>query len=249
MPIVIESARLVDARSTGSGARVVGVGERLADRHLGDARRRATISPGPGLVGLDAVERLGHVQLGHLRRARSSRRRGTSATCWPLRIVPLRDAAEREPADVRRGVEVRDERLQRMALLVRRAPGSRSSEQLEQRLAGPSPSASGVERRPRPALRVAVDDRELDLALVGVEVEEELVDLVDDLLDARVRAVDLVDDEDHGQAAPRAPCAARSASAAAGPRSRRRAAARRRPSSGRARPRRRSRRGRACRRC
>jgi hypothetical protein len=28
---------------------------------------------------------------------------------------------------------------------------------------------------------VGVDDRELDLVLVGVEVEEELVDLVDDL--------------------------------------------------------------------
>jgi hypothetical protein len=50
-----------------------------------------------------------------------------------------------------------------------------------------------------PGLRVAVDDRELDLRLVGVEVEEQLVDLVDDLGDARVRAVDLVDHEDHRQ--------------------------------------------------
>jgi hypothetical protein len=43
--------------------------------------------------------------------------------------------------------------------------------------------------------RVRVHDRELDLGLVRVEVEEELVDLVHDLLGARVRAVDLVDDE------------------------------------------------------
>jgi hypothetical protein len=50
-------------------------------------------------------------------------------------------------------------------------------------------------------LRVRVDDGEVDLALVGVEVEEEVVHLVDDLGDARVRAVDLVDHEDHGQAA------------------------------------------------
>ena len=48
-------------------------------------------------------------------------------------------------------------------------------------------------------LRVAVDDRELDLALAGVEIEEELVHLVHDLFDARVRTVDLVDDEDHRQ--------------------------------------------------
>ena len=47
--------------------------------------------------------------------------------------------------------------------------------------------------------RVRVDDRELDLLLVGVEVEEELVHLVDDLLDPRVGPVDLVDDEDHRQ--------------------------------------------------
>ena len=51
-----------------------------------------------------------------------------------------------------------------------------------------------------PGPRVAVDDRKLDLLLVGVEVEEQLVDLVDDLGDARVGAVDLVDDEDHRQA-------------------------------------------------
>ena len=47
--------------------------------------------------------------------------------------------------------------------------------------------------------RVAVDDRELDLRLVGVEVEEQLVDLVDHLGDARVGPVDLVDHEDHRQ--------------------------------------------------
>ena len=50
-----------------------------------------------------------------------------------------------------------------------------------------------------PGARVAVDDRELDLALVRVEVEEELVHLVDDLGDARVGPVDLVHDEDHRQ--------------------------------------------------
>ncbi len=67
-----------------------------------------------------------------------------------------------------------------------------------------SVSTSGVEvvgelvgrRSPAlPARAFAVDDRELDLRLVGVEVEEELVHLVDDLLAARVRPVDLVDDE------------------------------------------------------
>ena len=48
--------------------------------------------------------------------------------------------------------------------------------------------------------RVAVDDREVDLVLVGVEVEEQLLHLVHHLGDARVAAVDLVDHEDDGQA-------------------------------------------------
>jgi hypothetical protein len=57
----------------------------------------------------------------------------------------------------------------------------------------------GVERGDAGA-RVAVDDRKLDLLLVGVKVEEQLVDLVDHLPHARVGAVDLVDHQDHRQA-------------------------------------------------
>jgi hypothetical protein len=48
-------------------------------------------------------------------------------------------------------------------------------------------------------LGVAVDDRELDLLLVGAEVEEQLQHLVHDVADARVGAVHLVDHEDHRQ--------------------------------------------------
>ena len=55
-----------------------------------------------------------------------------------------------------------------------------------------------VERRAAGA-RVAVHDREVDLVLVGVEVEEQLLHLVHHLGDARVGAVDLVDHDHHGQ--------------------------------------------------
>ena len=85
-----------------------------------------------------------------------------------------------------------------MALLV---DGRRDvlEDQLEQRReVGPESVRVGLERGTT-CLRVAVDDRKLDLALVGVEVEEERVDLVDDVGDARVGAVDLVDDEDDGK--------------------------------------------------
>ena len=57
-----------------------------------------------------------------------------------------------------------------------------------------------VAARRTAGLCVAVDDRELDLRLVGVEIEEQLVHLVDHLGHARVRAIDLVDHEDHRQA-------------------------------------------------
>ncbi len=47
---------------------------------------------------------------------------------------------------------------------------------------------------------VAIDDRELDLLLVGVEVQKQLVHLVHDLGHARVGTIHLVDDQDHRQA-------------------------------------------------
>jgi len=46
---------------------------------------------------------------------------------------------------------------------------------------------------------VAVHDGEADLVFVGVEVQEELLDLMDDLADPRVAPVHLVDDQDHGK--------------------------------------------------
>jgi len=53
--------------------------------------------------------------------------------------------------------------------------------------------------RGRAEAGVRVDDREVDLRLVGVLVEEERVHLVDDLGDARVGPVDLVHDQDDGE--------------------------------------------------
>ena len=57
----------------------------------------------------------------------------------------------------------------------------------------------GVERR-APAAGVAVHDREANLVLVGVEIEEQLLDLVHHVGDTGVAAVHLVDHHDDGQA-------------------------------------------------
>ena len=206
----------------------------------------AMISPGPASSASTRSSASVDVELRHLR-ALDRPVRATPRDLLAARgSFPCSDPAEREPADVGRRVEVRDERLQRVALLVGRR-GDVLEDEIEQRPeVGLERVGVGVERCAT-RLRVAVDDRELDLALVRVEVEEELVDLVHDGVDPRVGAIDLVDDEDHREArlerlAQHEPRLRQWAL-----RSRRRAGARRRPSSARARPRRRSRRGRACR--
>ena len=115
-------------------------------------------------------------------------------------------AAQREPSDVGRRVEVRDQRLERVRR-VELGRGDVLEQHLEERLQAVDRGdvgqlEVGVERieRGAPAARVAVHDREADLVLVGVEVEEELLHLVDDFGDAGVAAVDLVHHEDHGKA-------------------------------------------------
>ena len=57
--------------------------------------------------------------------------------------------------------------------------------------------ADGHARRAGAGARV--EDREIDLLFVGVEVDEEVVDLVEDFLRPRVRPVDLVDDDERRQ--------------------------------------------------
>ncbi len=195
MPIVIE--RLGSSTTvTGRGRGIVRVGDRLADRHLGQARERHDLA-GPGLVGGDAVERLGDQELGHPGVLNLAVRAAPGdLLALPQNAVP--HAQQGEPAHVGRGVEVRDERLQRVLGVVRRC-----RDRLEQRLEERAEivrQRGGVEPG-LPVARDRVDDRELDLVGRGVEVEEELVHLVHDLLDSRVGPVDLVDDEHDGQAA------------------------------------------------
>ena len=80
----------------------------------------AMMSPGPRGLGVDAVERFGHVELGDLRLLDRRRRCRHHATCWPRSHDAVAHPTEREPADVRRRVEVGDHRLERMTLLVLR---------------------------------------------------------------------------------------------------------------------------------
>ena len=117
MPTVIESDGSSTC-STGSGRGSSGsasVSPIVTSGMPGDGDDVA----GPRLGGLDAVERLGHVELRHLGALDGA------VGAAPGDLLALADRAvphpaDREPADVRRGVEIRDERLQRMPLLVDR---------------------------------------------------------------------------------------------------------------------------------
>ena len=50
-----------------------------------------------------------------------------------------------------------------------------------------------------PGLRVRVEHGKVELVFGGVEIDEQVVDLVQDFLGTRVGTVDLVDDEDGRQ--------------------------------------------------
>ena len=235
--------RLVD-RDDRQRPRVLEVGERLADRHVRDAGDGDDL-PRPGLLRADAVERLGDEEL------RELGPRDAAVGAAPGDVLaaadrPVAHAADRQAAEVGRRVEVRDVGLQRMALLVG-GRGDVLDEQVHERLevgallalrqrrpAGPARSCrrSGTRSgsRPRRGRGTARRPRRRPRRCARPAGRP---------CSRRARPA----------AAPPAPCAARSASAAAGPPTRRRAAGRRRPSSARARPRRRSPRARACRRC
>ena len=173
---------------------IVGIREGLADRDLRDPRHRADLT-GTGLVGLDPVQGLGDVELGDLG---SFDRAVGPAPCHGVAPAELTvaDAAERQPPDVRRRIEVRHEGLQRRALVV---PGSGHvlEQRLEQRRQRRLERVGCAPARSRP--RVREQDREPDLVLVRVQIQEELLDLMDDLGRPGVATVDLVDDEDDRQ--------------------------------------------------
>ena len=201
-PVLVPSrhrdGRLVD-RDERQRARVLGVGERVTDHDVGDAGDGDDVAR-PRLFGGLALQRLGHHQLSDLDPVDGA------VVLAPRDLLALLDdagvdAAQRDPAEVGAGVQVGHVRLERGVRVVR-GGGDRLPDHLEQRLevftVGQAAVVGLVQARP-PGPRRGVHDREVDLLLGRVEVEEQLVRLVDHLGDARVGPVDLVDDEDDRQ--------------------------------------------------
>ena len=166
------------------------------------------MSPGAGLGDVDPLDAARGLEAGHGARQRHGPagldRAGrvvglladdADALADADRAVP--HAPDGHPPDVLVGRQVRDEQLERVVGRVGRRRRD-VDQQVEQR---PQVLARLVERRGRrPGPGVRVDDRELDLVLVGAEVDEQLVDVVEDLGRPGVGAVDLVERDDHRQA-------------------------------------------------
>jgi hypothetical protein len=176
--------------------RVVEVGQGLADGDVLDAGDGDDVA-GARFVHGHAVEFLGHEQLGDL----GLLHRSVGAA--PRHLLALADGAlvhatHGQASQVGVGGEVGHQRLQGGTLGVL-GGGDGVSQHIEER--GEVGLLGVCRQRGRAGLPVGVDDREVDLLLVGAQVEEQLVDLVHHLRHARVGAVDLVHHEHHGQAA------------------------------------------------
>ncbi len=191
---------------SGQRADIFGVGQRVADHDVGEARDRDDVTRA-GALGRVAVESLGDHQLGDAHVVH------VAVVTHPRDGLTLLQRAVEDPqqcetAEERRRVEVRDVGLERSLRVVRRRRDV-LEDGFEQRLevavvgqgavlglvqAGGAVTAGGVDDRD-------VEDRvQIEIGHVVGEVaretEQEVLALVHDGVDARVRTVGLVDQQD-----------------------------------------------------
>ena len=151
--------------------------------------------PGRCRLDRDLLQSLEGVELGDLRAAERSIVLADTHLI-PDGYLPIEDSSDGEPPDIFTVIEIGHQHLEGRRVISR---GGRDG--LEDLL----------EERPQVGAfvgqlvlgdtipRDGVENRKIDLLVIGVEVDEEVVDLVDDLFRARVLAIDLVDDDHHRQ--------------------------------------------------
>ena len=170
------------------------VRDRFADRDVFDAGKTDDVAR-RRFVDIDALQPFEGEQLGDarfLRRAVQFAHRDGVANLH----VTVEHAADGDPSEVVARIEVGDQDLQRrLGVPARRR--NVVDDRVEQR---PEVAPGLVEAQARRAgARARVQHRETELFLRRVQIDEQIVNLVQHFLDARVRPVDLVDDDDRGQ--------------------------------------------------
>ena len=193
--------RVVDGEDDGDGGIVdldgrEGLGifegaEAFTDGDAGDAGDGDDVAD-LGLDGIFALEAMKGEELGDLDGLEGAVELG-EVDLLAVFERAVEDAGDGEAAEVVGVVEVGDEDLE-VAVGAAGGGGDGLEDKVEERLEVGAWLAQihggGA------GLAVGVDDGELEDGLVGVEVDEEVVDLVEDLLGAGVGTIDLVDDDD-----------------------------------------------------
>src|ERR1035438_2692408 len=171
--------------------RIFRAGDGLPDGdafHAGDGQNVAL--PPDGFI--DALQPLERIQLGDLGGVHCAVALGDGHVVAVLEGA-VDHAADAQTAEIIAVIQVGDQHLQHA---VRVAHGWRNV------------LHDGVEQRPQIGSRIfhfalgeaglgdGVEHRKIELIFRGVEVDEEIVDLVQDFLDAGIRPVDFVDDDD-----------------------------------------------------
>ena len=186
---------LVDGRGRNRHA-VLGIGDRLADGDVVDAGDADDVARA-GALDVDALEAFKREQLGDL---------GVLVHALELehsdRIadadLPVEDAADGNATQIVARRQVGDQQLQRRRDVPARRRHMRD-DGVKQR---PQILARHVEvRARRPGAGAGVEHRKLDLFFGGIQVDEQIVDLVEHRLCARVGPIDLVDHDHRHQAA------------------------------------------------
>src|SRR5262249_50402720 len=112
---------------------------------------------------------------------------------------PAEDACNSEPAKIVTVVEIGDKDLQRVGGITSRR-GDVPQYRFEQRPQSALTCAVALEGGCRNSCsRVCIDDRKIQLFLGRVQIDKEIVDFVQDLLNACIRTVDLIDDNNRGE--------------------------------------------------
>ena len=172
------------------------VGDGLTDRDVIDPRQADDVAR-RGFLDLDPLQTVEGVELGDahfldpcIQLAHRHRVADAHAA--------VEDAADGDSSDIVARIEVGDQQLQRRVRITTRRRHVLDN-RVEQRSQVCALGVCVPARRPGPG--VGVEDGEIELLIVGVEIDEEIVDLVQHLLRTRVGPVDFVDDHNRGQPA------------------------------------------------